>query len=151
MSFKFHRLLLIFILCICGLGTVDCRLSSADDKQWSGKGDAVSWEDGSNWAPSITPTSSDDIIIDDEGANVAIFKTFNAQSVTVGGRKTSALTNEHFVYGTIKPGKNTDNALHIRKHGSVTMQGVGAITLKGAFKNSEESPPDEPAFMFGAE
>ncbi len=130
---------------------MECRLSSASDKQWSGKGDAASWEDKSNWSPAVAPTASDDIIIDDEGANAAISKTFNAKSVTVGGRKTSSLTKVNFVYGTVIPAKNTDNALHIRKNSSVTMQGVGAVTLKGAFKNSEESPPDEPAFMFGAE
>ena len=146
----YTKVLLIFFILHCGLWTVDCRLSSASDKQWSGKGDAVSWEDNSNWSPAVAPTSSDDIIIDEEGAKAAISQTFNAKSVTVGGRKTSTLTKVNFVYGTIKPGKNTDDAFHIRKNGSVTMQGVGAVTLKGAFKNSEESPPDQPAFIFGA-
>ena len=147
----FFRLLLIFFLLNCGLWTVDCRLSHADTKQWSGAGDAATWEDDSNWSPAAVPTTTDDVIIDTDAAKPSISKTFNAQSVVVGGRKDSSLTKVNFVYGTVKPAKTTDNALHIRKKGSVTMQGTGTVTLKGTFKNSEESPPDEPAFMFGAE
>jgi hypothetical protein len=123
----------------------------AAEKQWGAGGDALSWEDATNWFPQVAPTTSDDIIIDVAGANVLISRTFYAQTLTMGGRNESSLTSADFVSGTISPTENTDDALHIRKGGAVTLEGAGIITLKGAFKNSEETLPDEPAFMFKAE
>ena len=125
----------------------------AADKQWSGAGDASSWSDASNWYPSGVPSSSDDVSIDAIGTsvNAQALATFYAKSLTVGGTNESNFTTDNFVYGTVAPAKNTDNALYIRKNGAVTLKGVGDITLKGAFKNSEESQTSEPSFMFGAE
>jgi len=149
-KFKVECLFLFFVFNF-GLLTLDFGLSIAGEKQWSAAGDAVSWEDASNWYPAVLPTGSDDASIDAENASALASKTFVAKTVTVGGRKESIFTTNDFIYGTITPDKNTDNALYIRKDGSVTLKGAGDITLKGAFKNSEESLSSEPSFMFGAE
>ena len=123
----------------------------ASEKQWSAGGDVLSWEDPSNWFPQSVPATSDDVVIDVSGANVLISRTFYAQTLTVGGRNESILTSADFVSGTISPAKNTDDALYIRKGGAVTLEGTGVLVLKGAFKNSEATLADEPAFMFKAE
>ncbi len=133
------------------VGWLVCGQAQAADKQWSGAGDAASWSDASNWFPASIPSTSDDVSIDATSASVLASATFSAKSLTVGGRQTSTFTTDNFVYGTITPTKNTDNALYIRKDGAVTLKGTGDITLKGAFKNSEESLTSEPAFMFGVE
>lgn len=123
----------------------------AEEKQWSGAGDGISWEDALNWNPASVPVSSDDPVIDAQGANTTASKTFSARTLKVGGRKESNFTTYDFIYGTIAPAKETETALYIRKDGLVTLKGPGDITLKGSFKNSEESLPDEPGFMFAAE
>lgn len=126
----------------------------AEDKQWTGTYDASSWGNDANWFSSGVPTVSDDATITVQDASVLISdasKAFNAKSITVAGRADSTLTAADFVYGLISPSAATDNALYIRKGGNVILQGTGTITLKGRFKNSEETLPDEPAFMFGAE
>lgn len=139
-------------LLVCSfIGLWVCGQAQADEKQWSAGGDAASWEDASNWYPAVVPTTSDDVSIDAQNASALASKTFVAKSLIVGGRKESSFTSADFVYGTVTPAQNTDNALLIRKDGSVTLKGAGDITLKGAFKNSEESLPTEPSFMFGAE
>ena len=151
MIFKFFQLSLILIVVNYGLWTMDYGLLRADEKQWSAGGDGLSWEDSANWFPQVVPTASDDVSIDATNASVLAAKTFNARSLILGGREESAFTTADFVYGAIAPNKNTDNALYIKKDGSITLKGAGDITLKGAFKNSEESLPAEPAFMFSAE
>lgn len=128
----------------------------ASDKQWTAGGDAVSWEDKYNWDGIAIPSSSDDASIDvlsaAAGSSTCLAsKTFYAKSIVVGGTRESTFKTADFVYGTVAPDKGADNALYIRKDGSVTLTGVGIITLKGAFKNSEEAVQSEPAFMFGAE
>lgn len=132
-----------------------CAAAYAGEKQWSGKGDGASWEDTSNWYPEGIPAASDDISIDAtgvaSGADVLASRTFSVKSLTVGGKKESVFTSADFVYGTISPAQKTDDAIYIRKEGSVTLKGVGEITLKGSFKNSEESLASEPAFMFQLE
>ncbi len=124
--------------------------ANADEKQWGGGGDGVSWEDLDNWSPAAIPTLSDAVTISAANADVVASETFSAKSITVGGRGVANFTSIDFVYGTITPAENTDNALFIRKDGTVTMKGTGDITLKGAFKNSEETLTNEPAFMFQA-
>lgn len=148
---RFHKAILTFLILYYSLSTIGHRLAYATDKQWSGGGDGVSWDGDANWSPSGTPAASDNASIDVQSSAVVISKNFNAKSLTVGGRTTSGLTASNFVYGTISPANNTDNALYIRKDGSITLQGAGTITLKGKFKNSEETLSDEPSFMFGAE
>ena len=127
----------------------------ADMKQWSGRTDALSWAKDGNWFPGAIPTLLDDVFIDLQDASVNISdyaKGFKAKSITAGGRTDSTLTMGSFVYGTITPENNTDNALYIRKGGTVIAQGGGGtVTLKGALKFYEADIPDEPAFIFGAE
>ena len=123
----------------------------SEEKQWSGAGDGASWADSSNWYPASAPTISDEVNIDTQGAKVIAAQTFFARTLKVGGRNGSDFTAQDFVYGAIAPLKETDEALYIRKQGLVTLKGPGDITLKGSFKSSEESLPDEPGFMFGAE
>lgn len=123
----------------------------AAQRQWSGGGDAASWEDAPNWSPRGVPSESDDIVIDTLNSLVTASETFNAGTLTVGGREESNFTTQDFVYGILSPSEGTDTALHIKKSGLVTLTGAGDITLKGAFKNSEESLPAEPSFIFIAE
>lgn len=124
----------------------------AADKSWTGGGDGTYWSDTQNWFPVGVPTSADDVMIDLNNAGVICGKTFEAKSITMGGANTSALTSNDFIYGTVVPSSGSDNALYIRKNGSITLKGPGTLTLKGKFKNSEEEgPPGEEAFMFTLE
>lgn len=124
----------------------------AADKSWTGAGDGASWADNQNWFSVGVPTSADDVMIDFNNAGVICGKTFEAKSITMGGANTSALTSNDFIYGTVVPSSGSDNALYIRKNGTVTLKGPGTLTLKGKFKNSEEEgPPGEEAFMFTLE
>ena len=141
-----------WIFVICGwLTSLISMPVYAAEKQWSGGGDAASWEDSSNWSPLGVPSASDDVTIDTKSADVVATKTFNAKTLAVGGRQESNFTTQDFVYGTMSPSAHTDIGLHIKKDGFVTLKGSGDITLKGSFKNSEESLPSEPSFMFLAE
>ena len=148
-----YRLFIAIFVFICGLWTVDCGLSAAtaEERQWSGAGDAIYWKDDDNWFSPAVPTVSDDVTISKESAAVYAGETFNAQSLTVGGRGSASFSSENFVYGNIAPAAGTDIALYIRKDGEVTLKGAGDLTLKGAFKNSQETLVSEPAFMFGIE
>jgi len=125
--------------------------SLAEDTKWSGEGDAVSWEDGANWTPAGEPAAGDDATIDSQGADVVVSGTFAVKSLQVGGKKTSAFKTEDFVNGDIAPPEETDDALHIRKGGSVTLTGEGVLTLKGTLRNTEKKLEEEPAFMFSVE
>ena len=123
----------------------------AEEKQWSGGGDATYWKDEDNWSPAAVPTAADNATISKESASVYADETFNANELTVGGRGSAAFSSENFVYGEISPDAATDIALYIRKDGEVTLKGAGTLTLKGAFKNSQETLTSEPGFMFGVE
>jgi hypothetical protein len=124
---------------------------ASGEKQWTAGGDAISWEDITNWYPQAVPSPTDDVILDATGVNVLISRTFYAQTLKVGGRHDSNLAVADFVSGTISPASNTDDALYTRKGGFVTLNGDGIVLLKGSYKNSEETLSDEPAFMFRAE
>lgn len=123
----------------------------AENKQWSGKLDALNWDKDANWFPAGAPTSSDTATVDTEGSSVLISKTFSAASLNIGGRTESALTAADFVSGEISPPIATSNGLYIRKGGNLILRGAGTVTLSGTFKNTEEELPDEPAFMFEAQ
>ncbi|MDD2703082.1 MAG: hypothetical protein PHC33_03645 [Candidatus Omnitrophica bacterium] len=124
----------------------------AGEKQWSGAGGGASaWEDAGNWFPAEVPDAGDDVFIDAE-AGVSVSDTFSAKSLTIGGRADPQFFIGNFIYGTFAPEENTDNALYIRKGGVVNLADfAGALVLKGSLKLSDESLPDEPAFMFLAE
>jgi hypothetical protein len=121
------------------------------DKNWVGAGDASTWADGKNWHPQGEPTSVDDVTIDLKDASATAAKTFESKSVTVGGGNNSTFSTEDFIYGNIVPGSSSDEALYIRKDGTVVLRGAGTITLKGMFKNTEESVIGEESFMFTLE
>ncbi len=124
----------------------------AADKGWIGSGDGTSWSDSQNWFSAGVPTSADNAIIDLKDASVISSTTYEAKSISVGGAYTSAWTSNNFIYGTISPSATSDDAIYIRKNGTVTLKGAGTITLKGKFKNSEEeAPAGEEAFMFTLE
>ncbi len=116
-------------------------------KTFSGGGDGTTWHDISNWVSPGVPAQTDAVTVDKVSANLSIQKDFTAQSITVGGRTTSTLSAESFVFGTIVPtstGTSTP-AILIRKGGTVVLHGSGTIKLKGPFKNTEESLPTEPS------
>ena len=123
----------------------------AADKSWVGSGDASTWADQLNWLPSGVPTSVDDVIIDLEDASVIAGKTFEARSLTIGGASSSSFSSDNFIYGTMAPSSASDDALYIRKDGTATLKGEGAITLKGKFKNTEEALVGEESFIFTLE
>lgn len=114
---------------------------------FSAGGDGVSWTDKGNWSPAGVPGAASDVTINLAGSAVAVSKDFKAQSVTVGGKAASKWTSQNFVYGTVAPAAATDTAVLIRKDGTVIMTGQGTVTLKGAFKNTEEALPTESSVM----
>jgi hypothetical protein len=80
---------------------------------------------------------------------VSLPQAFEARSVTLGGKKQSSLTVSNFAGGTVAPDNPTDLAIHNRRDGTLILKGsAGTLTLKGAYKDSEEVIPDEPSFMF---
>ncbi|MDD5270858.1 MAG: hypothetical protein PHE80_06710 [Candidatus Omnitrophica bacterium] len=121
------------------------------DKNWIGAGDASTWADPKNWNPEGAPTSADDVTIDLEGSSASASETFEAKSVTVGGGNTSVFSTENFVYGEISTASPSDEALYIKKAGTVVLNGAGTITLRGMFKNTEETVTGEESFMFTLE
>lgn len=116
-------------------------------KIFSGSGDGTLWHDDNNWSEPGVPGIKDDVKIDLADATVKTNKDFSAKSISVSGKTTSTWQTENFVYGTITPDSNKDNAILIRKNGTVILQGAGVITVKGSFKNSEEQLPTEPSPM----
>lgn len=142
--------LLVFIF--VGISVFLVYPVGAADKEWISAGDGTSWVDGKNWRPEGIPGLSDNVTIDYKDASVTCNRTFEAKSITVGGTTSSTLTKNDFISGTISPSSTSDDALHIRKNGLVTLKEKGTITLKGKFKStSEEGYPGEESFMFTLE
>lgn len=123
----------------------------AEDKTWSGSGDGTSWTDADNWFPENEPTLSSDVAIDSEDASVVCDETFNAKSVSIGGRNTSQLTAQNFIYGTIEPASTSDNAILNQSGGTFKLQGSGVMTLRGTYTDTEGTLVSEPSFMFWVE
>ena len=120
-----------------------------EDKSWNAGGDKTDWADKDNWLPKASPTASDDTLIDMLDASADISDTFAAKSLTLGGKKASLLTVDNFVTGELVPSNTTDLAFHNRRDGLLTLKGsAGKVTLKGTYKSSRETVPDEPSFMF---
>ncbi len=148
---SFLAMIRFFVVTLSLLTTVFCLPSTvfAEDKSWTGSGDGADWFDAANWLPAVAPTASDDATIDVEGADVSLPQAFEAKSITLGGKKQSSLTVSNFATGTVEPANATDLAFHNRRDGLLVLKGsTGKITLKGAYKDSEEVIPDEPSFMF---
>jgi hypothetical protein len=140
--------ILIALIFLIIFYTLHFTQSYAEEKNWSGAGDGVSWSDENNWYPKPAPASSDDVLIDSEDASVACSQTFKAKSITVAGRQGSTLTSENFIVGTISPASGSDVAIQNRKDGKIILKGEGAVTVQGQYKDSEEPLVAEPSFMF---
>lgn len=136
------------IVVICALCAACCPAAYAADKNWVGAGNASTWADAKNWLPNTVPTSADNVTIDLNNAAVTAAQTFEAKSLYVGGAGASTFTTNDFIYGNLIPDSSSDNALYIRKDGTVVLTGQGIITLKGTFKNSEETLSGQESFMF---
>jgi hypothetical protein len=135
------------ILC-CSLFTVFCPLSYAEQKDWNAQGDGSTWTEDANWYPSGAPDESDDAKVDLRDAEVGISQNFSLKSLVVGGKRSSQVSVTNFSVGNIEPESSEDNALLNRKDGKVILRGSsGKLTLKGAYKDSEEVIPEEPSFL----
>lgn len=121
--------------------------SYAAVKVFSAGGDATSWDDADNWFETGVPAKTDEVYVDLSGATAIATKDFTAQSITVGGKATSQFTANNFVFGLVTPSSVTDPALLLRKGGTIELKGAGTITVKGSFKNTEESLTPEPSVM----
>lgn len=138
--------LIIFLMFYISLPVI--FYSYAADKNWVGAGDVSTWADAKNWFPDTVPTSADNVTIDLKAANVTAARTFEAKSLYVGGASNSTFSTNDFIYGNLIPDSSSDNALYIRKDGTVVLTGQGIIKLKGTFKNSEEALSGQESFMF---
>ena len=140
----------IFFIVYC-LWSIVYGLSSpafAESKNWNAEGDGSGWFDDANWLPAGKPTASDDAKVDLKDAKVDIEQTYEAKSLTIGGKKSSDVSVSNFVYGTLKPSDVSNNAMLVRRDGKISIKGsAGKVTLKGAYKDSEEIIPEEPSFM----
>lgn len=145
------RLIVVALFAVVSLVTGDWSLVTssvfAATKVFSGGGDGALWHDADNWFAVGAPALTDAVTIDKASASVTAKKDFAAQSVTLGGKTTATWTADNFIYGTITPSTTSDPAILIRKNGTVVMKGAGVVTLKGPFKNTEESLPTEPSVM----
>ena len=121
----------------------------AVEKTWSGGGDAQTWTDDNNWSSLAKPVLVDDILIDLANASVFCTETFMAKSIILGGRKNMTLTINHFSFGTITPSASSEVAILNRRDGKLILKGAGGVvTIKGQYKDSEETLVAEPSFMF---
>ena len=120
----------------------------AAEKNWSGGGDGSTWVDDDNWSGAVAPSASDDVLIDVENVSVICNETFKAKSIIVGGRETSRLTTNDFIFGEVKPASTSGVAMMTRSGGTVTLSGAGILTLGGKYQDSEETLDPEPSFMF---
>lgn len=146
MNYYMKRYIFCLLVLVSFLFTV--FPADAEEKTWTAAGDGTAWSDDDNWFVAVAPTSTDDVLIDKENAAVVSTQTFQAKSISIGGRETSTLTSNDFIYGLIKPSSNSEVAVLNRKGGKFTLKGVGIVTLKGQYKDSEESLASEPSFMF---
>jgi subtilase family serine protease len=138
----FSGIIIFLVLAFSGV----CAFAA--DKDWIGAGDAATWEDGKNWNPQGAPASVDDVTISLKDAYATATRTFEAKSVNIGGAASSTFATNDFIYGNITTDLPADEALYIRKGGRAVLRGQGTITLKGAFKNTEEALSGEESFMF---
>jgi hypothetical protein len=123
----------------------------AEDKSWNAQGDQQDWFDAANWLPSGSPDEADDAKVDMRDASVDVGQTFEARSLTVGGKKASTVSISNFVAGDLTPAAEEDEAVIVRRDGKLILKGsAGKITVKGSYKDSEEIIPEEPGFMLYA-
>ena len=131
---------------------VDCRLSYAGEKNWSGGGDGSLWADEDNWSPGTEPSAADTVTISAEDASVLCDRTFEANDLILGGRETVTLTVDEYIYGEIEPSAATEVAVLNRSGGNFVLKGSsGTVTRKGTYKDSETTTAEEPSFIFWVE
>ena len=129
-----------------------CVVGWAEEKNWNGSGDKTGWFDDANWYPAQSPTATDNALVDILDASVGIPETFHAKSVTLGGKKASTITVSGFTSGDVIPDNVSDDAFYNRKSGVLILKSsAGKVTLKGAYKTSHETVPEESSFMFYAQ
>ncbi len=145
------RKIILLLIVFIAVGANNYSPLQAAEKNWAGGGDGSTWSDDDNWSPAAEPTTADDVLIDVENAAVTCDETFKAKSIIVGGRETSTLTTNNFVFGTVAPAETSDTALMTRSGGTITLTGAGTITLQGQYKDSEETLDPEPSFLFWVE
>lgn len=140
--------LILYFLIAAGIGEISAY---PEEKNWTGFGDTSQWYEAQNWSPGSVPGSTSQVKIDSEDIDVTITQTFEAKSITLGGRYSSSLTSQDFVYGTIAPDNSSDSAILVRKGGHVILKGPGVITLEGSYTDSEEELESQPSFLFWVE
>ena len=142
------RLLAMTVFSLWSLVSSLQSIALAADKNWNSEGDQSSWFDDANWLPAGTPSAADDARVDFKDASVDVPQSFQARSLTIGGKKTSSVNVSNFISGEITPSNVAEEAITNRRNGYLILKGsTGKITLKGAYKDSEEVIPDEPSFM----
>jgi hypothetical protein len=122
--------------------------SFSAEKQWSGVAGDNKWASANNWFSVGVPAATDNVFIDAQGLSLNFPQySFQILSLTLGGRQDPVITLPDFTSGAIRAAANTDTALYLRKGSTLLLSGNGDIALKGGLKFSEETLPDEPAFM----
>ena len=122
--------------------------SRAEEKTWTGSGDAKNWFGDENWSPLAAPLNADDVVINSESASALLSSTFNAKTITLGGNTPSALTMDEFVSGAVTPATTSDIALLNRKDGHLILKGTsGTMVVRGSYKDSEEVLTDQPSLV----
>jgi hypothetical protein len=120
----------------------------AAEKNWNAQGDAAAWTDSENWLSEGAPSDEDDAKIDMRDSAVTIGQGFESKSLTIGGKHNSTVSVSNFSIGTLEPENPTDEALFLRRQGKLILKGsAGKLTVRGAFKDSEEIIPEEPSFL----
>ncbi len=120
----------------------------AEEKNWNGQGDRTSFQDAANWLPSGVPGENDDAMVNLKDASVVVSQPYELKSLTIGGKKTSAVSVSNFTEGSVVPENPSDVAILNRKDGTLVLKGsTSKLVVKGSYKDSEEIIPDEPSFM----
>ncbi len=120
----------------------------AEEKSWNAQGDGTAWTGDDNWMPPGAPTTTDNVVVNLKDASTNISQTFKVGSMTLAGKNESTVTVNNFTDGDVVPANAEDIAILNRRDGNLILKGsVGKITLKGAYKDSEEIIADEPSFM----
>lgn len=123
----------------------------AEDRNWNAQGDQQDWFDAANWLPAGVPDDQDNAKVDMRDASVDLGQAFAGRSLTVGGKKSSTVSVSNFVTGELEPVSEEDDAIQVRKDGHLVLKGsAGKVTVKGAYKDSEEVIPEEPGLMLYA-
>jgi len=123
----------------------------AGEKTWNAAGDGEVWSDDDNWLPAVAPTSSDDVVISSINSTATCSETFEAKSITVGGRGQSTLVSEDFIFGSVTPETTSNIGILNRQDGKLVLKGAGTLTVRGQYKDTEESLTSQPSFLFWVE